>query len=338
MKVILRVALFFSFVVVLFACNRNRLKVDISDIETDIEFVRFGGELFSIPMQDTLSELSDLRQRYPGFFDLFTYQVIRIGGIEDENFAQYMSSFLNDTMIQNVKADVEEEFDNMDEIKDEIKTAFKYYQYHFPEKNLPAVYTYVSGFNQSVVTAEDIVGISLDKYMGRDYKYYRMLSNIPTYKMNNMSKENLPADVAYAWGMTEFNQFAEATTLLDNMIQEGKLMYFTEALLPKAPDSLIIGYTEEETEWVEENEAEMWMYLVEHKMLYSNKRMDIVRYINDGPYTSGFPLESPGKTGVWIGWQIVRKYMNDNEDISLKQLMKNTDYQQILNVSKYFPE
>lgn len=338
MKVIIRLVLFLGFVVVLFACNRNRLKVDISDIETDIEFIRFGEELFSIPLQDTLSELSDLRQKHPDFFDLFTYQVIRIGGIEDENFAQYMASFLNDTMIQNVKADVEEEFENMEEIKDEINTAFKYYQYHFPDKNLPTVFTYISGFNQSVVTAEDIIGISLDKYMGRDYKYYRMLSNIPTYKLNNMSKANIPADVAYAWGMTEFNQFPEATTLLDNMIQEGKLMYFTEALLPKAPDSLIIGYTEEETEWVEENEAEMWMYLVEHKMLYSNKRMDIVRYINDGPYTSGFPLESPGKTGVWIGWQIVRKYMNDNEDISLKQLMENTDYQEILNASKYFPE
>ncbi|MFW6277325.1 MAG: gliding motility lipoprotein GldB [Prolixibacteraceae bacterium] len=338
MKVIIRLVLLFSFVAVLFSCNRNRLKVDISDIETDIEFVRFGEELFSIPLKDTLSELSDLRQKYPGFFDLFTYQVIRIGGIEDENFAQYMTSFLTDTMIQNVKADVEEEFSNIKAVKDEINTAFKYYQYHFPEKELPVVYTCISGFNQSVVTAENIIGISLDKYMGRDYKYYQRLNTIPTYKMNSMSKENIPADVAYAWGMTEFNQFSEATTLLDNMIQEGKLIYFTEALLPEAPDSLIIGYTEQETEWVEENEAEMWMYLVEHKMLYSNKRMDIVRYINDGPYTSGFPLESPGKAGVWIGWQIVRKYMNENEDISVKELMQNTDYQGILNASKYYPE
>ncbi|MFW5830973.1 MAG: hypothetical protein ACOCVA_01895, partial [Prolixibacteraceae bacterium] len=235
MKVIIRLVLLFSFVAVLFSCNRNRLKVDISDIETDIEFVRFGEELFSIPLKDTLSELSDLRQKYPGFFDLFTYQVIRIGGIEDENFAQYMTSFLTDTMIQNVKADVEEEFSNIKAVKDEINTAFKYYQYHFPEKELPVVYTCISGFNQSVVTAENIIGISLDKYMGRDYKYYQRLNTIPTYKMNSMSKENIPADVAYAWGMTEFNQFSEATTLLDNMIQEGKLMYFTEALLPEAP-------------------------------------------------------------------------------------------------------
>jgi hypothetical protein len=39
----------------------------------------------------------------------------------------------------------------------------------------------------------------------------------------------------------------------------------------------------------------MWNYLVENKILYSNKRMDILRYINDGPYTSGFPIESPAR-------------------------------------------
>ena len=338
MKVIFRLLLFFGFAVVLFACNRNRLKVDISGIEKDIEFVRFGEELFSLPLQDTLEELSDLRQKYPDFFDLFTYQVIRIGGIEDENFEQYMTSFLTDTMIQQARELVNEEFSDLDELKDDINTAFKYYQYHFPEKKLPVVYTYISGYNQSVVTAEELIGIGLDKYLGRDNKTYRMLSTAPDYKIKNMHKDKIPSDVAYAWGMTEFSHTAETTTLLDNMIHEGKLMYFTEAMLPETPDSLIIGYTEKEVEWVENNEAEMWMYLAEHKMLYSNKRMDIIRYINDGPYTSGFPLESPGRTGVWIGWQIVRKYMDENEDISLKQLMENTDYQGILNASGYFPE
>ena len=338
MRVFFRFVVFFSFVVILFSCNRNRLKVDISEIESTVEFVNFGEELFSLPLIDTLAELQNLRQQHPDFFDLFTYQIIRIGGIEDENFATYMTSFLTDTMILNAKSMVEEEFQNLNNTENEINTAFKYYRYHFPEKELPTVYTYVSGFNQSVVTAENIIGISLDKYLGRDNEYYRLLSTTPEYKIKNMHKDKIPADVAYSWGMTEFNHITETTTLLDHMIHEGKLMYFTEALLPETSDSLIIGYTGKELEWVEDNEAEMWMYLVEHKMLYSNKRMDIIRYTNDGPYTSGFPLDSPGKTGVWIGWQIVRKYMDENPEISVKQLMKNTDYQEILNASGYFPE
>jgi len=233
---------------------------------------------------------------------------------------------------------VDKEFSNLENTKDEINTAFKYFQYHFPDKTVQTVFTYISGFNQSVVTTEDIIGISLDKYLGRDCFYYEMLSTAPDYKVKNMYKKKIPADVAYAWGMTEFGSNPEKTTLLDNIIQEGKLMYFTEALLPEAHDSLLIGYTKKELEWCKKNESQMWMYLVEQKLLYSNKRMDIVRYINDGPHTSGFPLESPGRAGVWIGWQIVREYMNKNQKITIKELMENKDYQGILNASGYFPE
>jgi hypothetical protein len=122
------------------------------------------------------------------------------------------------------------------------------------------------------------------------------------------------------------------------MIHQGKLMFFVDALLPEMQDSLKIGYTAKQIDWCERNEAQMWSQLIEYKMLYSNKRMDIIRYINNSPTTSGFPLESPGRTGVWIGWQIVRQYMEKFPETTLGDLMKNVDYQQILNDSKYFPE
>ncbi|MCG6186086.1 gliding motility lipoprotein GldB [Maribellus maritimus] len=320
------------------SCKRNPLKVDISGIDAQPEFVRFEKELFSLPQKDTLQELIDLHEKHPGFFDLFTYKIINIGGIDDEGFVGYMNTFLTDTMILNINSMVEEEFSNFREIQNQVTKAFKYYKYHFPEKNIPSVYTYISGFNQSVVTTEDIIGISLDKYLGRDCSYYQRLSTTPQYKILNMHKNKIVSDLAFAWGMTEFDQTNKATNLLGNMIHQGKLMYFVDALLPAMNDSLKIGYTEKQLEWCKKNEAEMWLRLVETKMLYSSKRMDIIRYINDGPYTNGFPLASPARTGVWIGWQIVRKYMNEHPEITLPQLMQNTDYQKILNESGYFPE
>ena len=333
-----RFFIFFSCILFFASCNRSRLNVNISGDEKDIEFVQFGEALFDLPLKDTITELNTLRKKYPEFFDLFTYKIIRIGGMDENDFNANIANFLTDTMILNVKSMVEKKFGDYEKTKEEINTAFKYFQYHFPAKTLPMVYTYISGFNQSVVTTEDIIGISLDKYLGRDCFYYEMLSTAPDYKVKNMYKKKIPADVAYAWGMTEFGSNPEKTTLLDNIIQEGKLMYFTEALLPEAHDSLLIGYTKKELEWCKKNESQMWMYLVEQKLLYSNKRMDIVRYINDGPHTSGFPLESPGRAGVWIGWQIVREYMNKNQKITIKELMENKDYQGILNASGYFPE
>ena len=338
MKVVFRFILLGTILPVLLACNRNRLKVDISGINNNIEIVRFDKELFNIPQKDTLSALVSLHEEYPDFFDLFTYKVIRIGGINDEQFPGLMNRFLTDTMIQSVKQLVNTEFSDFDPTARQLNKAFKYYQYHFPEKELPAIYTCISGFNQSVFTAENIIGISLDKYLGRDCKYYRMLSNTPQYKIVNMHKEKIPSDVAYAWGLTEFPMSNNATNLLDHIIYQGKLMYFVDALLPETEDSLKIGYTGKQLEWCKNNEAQMWLYLVDKKLLYSNKRMDIIRYINDAPYTNGFPLESPGRTGIWIGWQIVREYMKKHPEVTLPQLMQNSDYQGILNASGYFPE
>ncbi len=322
----------------LISCNRNPLKVDISEIEAEPEYVNFNKELFSLPLKDTLQEFIDLREKNPDFFDLYTYKVINIGGINDEYFTDYMNQFLTDTMILNVKSLVESEFKDLDNIQNQITKAFQYYKYHFPDKNLPTIYFYISGFNQSVVTAEDLIGIGLDKYLGKDCEYYLRLSTTPLYKIKNMHKEKIVADVAYAWGMTEFEHTNKATNLLGNMIHQGKLMYFVDAMLPTTSDTLKIGYSKEQLEWCKKNEAQMWVQLVETKMLYSSKRMDILRYTNDGPYTNGFPLESPARTGIWIGWQIVRKYMKEHPEVTLPELMNNNDYQKILNDSGYFPE
>jgi gliding motility-associated lipoprotein GldB len=324
--------------VTLISCNRNPLKVDISEIETEIEIVRFDQELFNLPLQDTLAELTTIRNRYPEFFDLFTWKVIGVGGIEEEHFPEIMGEFISDTMIVNVKTLVENEFSDFKKTEEEFVEAFKYFQYHFPEKELPTLFTMISGFNQSVVTAENIIGVSLDKYLGRECSYYKQLSNVPLYKIKNMHPKKLVSDVAYAWGMMEFDEPGTVTTLLDHIVHQGKLMYFVDAMLPEVHDTLKIGYTAEQLKWCKNNEPQMWNFLVERKMLYSNRRMDILRFINDGPYTTGFPTESPGRSGVWIGWQIVRQYMKKHGEITVSELMKNTDYQQILNDSRYYPE
>jgi hypothetical protein len=312
--------------------------VDVSEITGEAEIVRFEQELFALNDKDTLEAIIELSNKYPEYFNLFTYKVIQIGGPGDEYFADALKMFLTDTMILNVKKEIEKEFSDFENIEEQLVSVFKHYQYHFPNRKIPTIYTHISGFNQSVVTAENIVGIGLDKYLGRDFGYYRLLSTTPKYKVMNMYKDKIASDVAYAWGVTEFENFGAATTVLDNMIQKGKLMYFVDAMLPETHDSVKIGYTAQQLDWCERNEAQMWSQLIEHQMLYSNNRMDIVRYTNDGPRTSGFPLESPGRTGVWIGWQIVREYMDKFPETSLSELMKNNDYQQILNDSKYFPE
>jgi len=109
-------------------------------------------------------------------------------------------------------------------------------------------------------------------------------------------------------------------------------------MFPEVPDYLKIGYQAEQNDWCVKNEAGMWTYLVEHKLIYNNDRMNIIRFTGPAPFTSCFTTDSPGRTGCWIGWQVVKKYMKKNPKISLKTLMLENDYQKILNDSGYSPE
>ena len=318
------------------ACHNDPLKINISSIREEVPVIRYDKELYNLGTNPSAEEINKFYERYPEFTDLFTWQIIRIGDIRDSSGMHSITAFNNDTVVQKLAEIVDQQFNGLDEEVKKLVKAFKHYRYYFTDKKLPTIYTCISDFNESVFTSEGIVGISLDKYLGGSCKYYPLLG-IPRYKLRKMISEMIPVDVMYCWGMTEFEISKEATSLLDHIIHEGKLWYFTEAMLPGTADTLLTGFTARQLKWCKGNEKEMWNYLIENKLLFSTKQMDIVRYINDGPTTNGFPPGSPSRTGAWLGRQIIRNYMKKNPGIGLAQLMQNTQYQDILNKSGYMP-
>jgi uncharacterized protein YjaZ len=63
------------------------------------------------------------------------------------------------------------------------------------------------------------------------------------------------------------------------------------------------------------------------------------RFINPAPFTKfymGFDNETPGRLGQWLGWQIVRSYMEHNDKVTLQQMLA-MDAKIIFDNSKYKP-
>ena len=319
------------------ACQRNPLKPDISGIDIKINIKRLDSDLFKVTPQNQNSLIAELRKNYGEFFTLYNENIIALGDPSDSQYPSYLQAFLKDSMRIASKNKVDSVFNSLNWLEKELETAFRYYKYYFPQKEVPQVYTIISGFNQSVVTTSNALGISLDNYLGVKCPYYRMLG-LPEYKKMNMYPEKIPTDVLYAWALSEFEQNDINDNLLSEMIYQGKLMYFLDCMLPDDPDYIKIGYQPNKTEWCKEHENGMWTYLIENKLLYTTDRMNIRRFIGPGPFTSSFTNESPGKAGVWIGWQIVRHYMKKNPNISLADLMEENDSQKILSQSRYAPE
>ena len=116
-------------------------------------------------------------------------------------------------------------------------------------------------------------------------------------------------------------------------------MYLKDVLLPDYSDAEKMGYTPEQIKWCEENESYMWRYFIEGELLYSADQKLVTRFINPAPFSKFYleiDNESPGQVGAWIGWQMVRSYMENNK-VPVADLLK-TDAKEIFSKSKYKPK
>ncbi|OFX58251.1 MAG: hypothetical protein A2046_05460 [Bacteroidetes bacterium GWA2_30_7] len=320
----------------LLSCNNNNLQIDVSNVNVSIKIHRFDSVLYNINSDSVINYVPDLQKNYTEFFEIFNNKIINIGEPNQLAYSGYLTKFLTDNIIVEVLEKVNAEFKEFSNYQKEIELAFKHYKYYFKEKHIPDVYTYVSGFNQSIVTTENILGIGLDKYLGENSEYYKQLG-IPAYLRYKMTKSRIIPDCMTAWALQEFDYNDSIDNLLNRMIYNGKVMYFLDAVLPTYEDSVKIAYKSTQIDWCIANEKSMWTYIVENKLLFSSEFINIKKMIDDGPNTSFFPQNSPSRTGVWLGWQIVKSYMKNNPEITLPKLMNNSDYQKILNESKYKP-
>ena len=81
--------------------------------------------------------------------------------------------FYQDSTLQALIADAEAEFANMEDINEQLKSAFSRLNSWIPELQQPCFYAQIGALDQSIVVGEHSVGISLDKYMGENYPLYK---------------------------------------------------------------------------------------------------------------------------------------------------------------------
>ena len=135
----------------------------------------------------------------------------------------------------------------------------------------------------------------------------------------------------------EFGAFDRGNDFLSQMIYKGKIMYFLDVMLPQLPKADKLRFSKKQFKWCEENEQSIWAYLIDNEILFSTDVKRFNSYINYSPFAKGMTNKSPGRIAYWLGWKIVYEYTENNKNLTLEQLMQNTDAQQILQQSGYKP-
>jgi len=325
----------FLLLFVISACGSKNGKIDESP---EVVVHRFDQELFTVDIYNFQKEASELGQKYPKFMALFGAKIIEIGDTNSEWFYQNLKSFTTDQAVYNIYKKTEKKYDDFSTYSVMLDAGFRKYKEYFPGSEIPEIYTYVSGFNQSVVTTEDFVGVSLEKYLGTNESLYNELSPaFPLYERYRMNPSNLVPDIIRAWILTgsDFNELHN--NLLANMIHEGRSIYVLKKIVPELNDSILWGFNTQKMKFCKENENRMWTYLIGEKLLFITDRFRISQFTQEGPFTKDFSQDSPSRAAVWIGYRIVDEYMKRNKNITFEALMSETDFQKILTESRYNP-
>jgi len=320
------------------SCSRNKekkyaVKADkIQEIRAKVNttIYRYETALFNLNPKDFGNELARIQPTFSFFLS---------GDVRDPKNQQQLYAFISDPITLEIYRETMKKYPDVNALKTQFDEAFSYYNYYFPNQKIPKVFTYVSSLDYElpIKYADSLIVIALDMYLGKDCKYYKQLG-IPVYKSDRFSKEYIVADCMKEMAYSQIKFDNSRVTLLDEMITEGKRLYFAEAMLPNENDTIIIGYPQKKLEWAQQNEANMWGYIVDKELLFTPNSEIIMKFIKEAPFTSFFTNDSPGRVGAWIGWQIVRAYMNNYKNANLTELLNETNSQKILTLSKYKPK
>ena len=318
------------------ACTGDKGKniPDVSHINLDLNIERFEQDLMAIDTTQIKAGMDSLTAEYPLFMEeVFLPKILPF--LQDTNV---MRQFLTSPGIQQLYDTIQIVYGSAEDIEADLEQAFKYYKYYFPEREVPRVVSFFSEYTLGTFTYEnELVGIGWDFFLGKDYPYYNP-SFFPNYIKRTMDKEHLVAKTLEAVASDIVGE-APGERLLDIMINNGKTLYVLDALLPHAPDSIKLGYTAAQTEWINGNELQLWSYLLVDDLLYSSNLRDIRKLIDHSPFgTSQMPQEAPGRSANWVGWQIVKSFMERNPKLGIQDHIELKDAQELLNRAKYKPK
>ena len=301
--------------------EEDKTAKEIDKIAVNMQVARFDQEF----AKTNAENLSAIKKEYPYLFP-----------------EQYTDSVwiakTQDTIQQELNEEVQKAFPDFNAESEELEELFRHIKYYYPKFKEPKVITLTSdvAYNSRVILADSILLIGLDNYLGKDHKFYAGFQN---YIATGLDKQFLVSDVASEF-CGQIVPRERGRTFLDQMVYYGKELYLKDKLIPFQSEAQRIVYAPEQLEWAKVNEEQIWRYYVERELLYSTDKQLQLRFLEPAPF-SKFQLElidseSPGRIGRYIGWQIVRAFMENNE-VTLQQML-TIPANEIFKKSNYKPK
>lgn len=327
LSLLLTLALFLSFA----ACKR----LSSASPKDKISVLRFDKLMNDYIMLNSFSSLQKMKTEFAEEMQVLEEDVLGIGQVTDTDIDKRLITYFTKEPNKQVMKDALVEFEYLDDIEEQLTKSFYKLKKEIPSLEIPRIYAQISGLNESVVVNKSSIGFSIDKYLGSNYPIYKRYYY--PYQRKTMSKEFIVPDCLFyfLFSESEISLDGRRNTFLDIMIYYAKIYYLISEVTDLSIEN-VLAYSEKDKKWCKENEKLLWKDIVSRDYLQSTDPYIIRTYCKTSPFTSFYGEGSPARLGMWVGYQIVKKYMRRHET-TLAELFTMSDYRKILAGAQYKP-
>ena len=258
------------------------------------------------------------------------------GAGNDTALVRELTNRVNNPALAEFNRQVQAEFGDLSDLNKQLSEAFASIKKDFPDFRTPKIVTLVSGFmGPDLLINDSLIVIGLDYFAGPKAKYRPPSLQYPQYILRRYQKEYIVPAIIFAISDKYNATNRSDQTMLADMVYYGKGYVFTKTMLPEVADSLVIGYSDKQLTETFNAQDIVWGHFIDNQLIYQTNPAIKGRYLNERPFTAEIGQRCPGAIGRWIGWRMVGRYHDKHDEVTITNLMRNSDARQIFEQSGY---
>ncbi len=304
--------------IALLSCGNKRNVPDVSKVKVDLQMQRFERDFFAMDTNNINASLQKLHAKYPGFLQDFIFNILALPSQPDSSVAveKGIKSFINS--YSSLRDSADKSIQNLPAIEKNIQQGLKFVKHYFPNYKVPnKVITFIGPFNSyGNILTNDAIAVGLQLYLGQNFSWYQSESGqqlYPAYVSRRFQPEYIAVNSIKNIVEDMYPDNSVGRPLVEQMIEAGKRLYLLDILMPETADTLKIGYTKKQLDDSYENESVIWGFFLQNDLLYVADPAITKDYMSEAPKTAALGEAAPGLIGQFVGWQIVKKWMDKNE-------------------------
>lgn len=173
-------------------CELHLKPNDTGDGDKDLSLHRYDRIQSLYLTTGDFTALQQMNLVYPMQTRTLIEDVLKLGRVNDPDINNKFLNFYQDTVLQALINEVEQQYANVDDIDRDLSRSFRNLKESLPKIKLPMVYSQIGALDQSIVVGNNAVGVSLDKYLGSDYPLY--LKYYPESQRRLMTRDMIVPD------------------------------------------------------------------------------------------------------------------------------------------------